>query len=161
MPLQFPEFTDLQLLFIILEPCHYNFTNLRTIPLHTLSLCFLNFMDKNTPDLLLPLTPPSFLSLYGKSPPRRTPRRSATWAHPPRAPPAASARSPAAWAWPPRARRLPSQQPMERERRGAGGRRSEEEEEGLLRRCEARRCPGWISPSRHGRPPGRREGEGT
>ena len=30
--------------------------------------------------------------------------------------------------------------------------------------CAAARpaaCPGWISPSRHGRPPGRREGEGT
>ena len=61
--MQFFEFTDLPLLFIILESCHYNFTNLRTIPLHTFSLCFLNFMDKNTPDLLLPLTPPSFLSL--------------------------------------------------------------------------------------------------
>ena len=64
MPLQFSEFTDLPLLFIILEPCHYNFTNLRTIPLHTLSLCFLNFMDKNTPDLLLPpLISLSFLSI--------------------------------------------------------------------------------------------------
>ena len=63
-------------------------------------------------------------------------------APPPRTPPAASARSPAAWAWPPRARRLPSQQPTERERRGAGGGRSEEEEEGLLRRREARRLPG-------------------
>ena len=64
MPLQLSEFTDLPLLFIILESCHYNFTNLRTIPLHTISLCFLNFMDKNTPDLLLPpLISLSFLSI--------------------------------------------------------------------------------------------------
>ena len=145
MPLQLSKFTDLSLLFIILEPYHYNFKTIQNMPLHTPSTCFSKFMDQNTPSLLLPLIPSLFPLSTLPDPPRATNtsvERRATWAHPPRAPPAASARSPAAWAWPPRARRLPSQQPTERERRGAGGGRSEEEEEGLLRRREARRLPG-------------------
>ena len=161
MPLQFSEFTDLPLLFIILEPCHYNFTNLRTIPLHTLSLCFLNFMDKNTPDLL-PLTPPSFPSLSKANPHRdellggAPPGRIRRARHRP----------------PPRVRRPPGRGHPElagchpnNQRRGRGGALVEG---GARRRrrgsCAAAKpaaCPGWISPSCHGRPPGRIEGEGT
>ena len=59
MPLQLSEFTDLPLLFIILEPCHYNFKILRNMPLHTPSTCFSKFMDQNTPSLL-PLIPSLF-----------------------------------------------------------------------------------------------------
>ena len=64
MPLQLSEFTDLPLLFIILEPCHYNFKILRNMPLHTPSTCFSKFMDQNTPAFFFLSSPPSFLSLY-------------------------------------------------------------------------------------------------
>ena len=82
MPLQLSEFTDLPLLFIILEPCHYNFKILRNMPLHTPSTCFSKFMDQNTPSLLLPLIPSLFpLSLHCRIPPRSPsplPRRSSS-----------------------------------------------------------------------------------
>ena len=60
MPLQLSEFTDMPLLFIIFEPCHYNFKTHRNMSLHTSSMCFSNFMDQNTPNLLLPLIPSLF-----------------------------------------------------------------------------------------------------
>ena len=62
MPLQFFEFSDLPLQFVILELCHYNFTSLQNMPLHTPSTCFLKSVDQNTLYLLLPLIP-SFLPL--------------------------------------------------------------------------------------------------
>ena len=89
MPLQLSEFTDLPLLFIILEPCHYNFKILRNMPLHTPSTCFSKFMDQNILSLLLPLIPSLFplipslfpLSLHCRIPPRSPsplPRRSSS-----------------------------------------------------------------------------------
>jgi len=118
-------------------------------------------MDKNTPDLLS-LTPPSFLSLSKANPHRdellggAPPGRIRRARHRP----------------PPRVRRPPGRGHPElagchpnNQRRGRGGALVEG---GARRRrrgsCAAARpaaCPGWISPSRHGRPPGRREGEGT
>ena len=67
MPLQLSEFTDPPLLFIILEPCHYNFKILRNMPLHTPSSCFSKFMDQNITAFFFLSSPPSFLSLNGKS----------------------------------------------------------------------------------------------
>ena len=84
MPLYFSEFTDLPLQFTYFEPCHYKFTSLPNIPLRTPSTCFFEFVDQNTPDLLLPLIPSlSFLSLHGRMcrrhprPRARAPRRPA------------------------------------------------------------------------------------
>ena len=70
MPLQFLEFTDLPLQFIILEPYHCNFTTLRNMPLCTSSTCFLKFVDQTTLGLLLPLVPSLLPLSHGRSPPR-------------------------------------------------------------------------------------------
>ena len=71
MSLQFFEFANLPLQFVILEPCHCNFTNLRNTPLRTPSPCFLKFMDQITLGLFLPplIIPCLFLSIsVAKSP---------------------------------------------------------------------------------------------
>ena len=62
MPLQLSKFTYLPLKFIILEPCHYNFTALQNIPLLTLSMCFWTKIASSStshPQLVssLPLSP--------------------------------------------------------------------------------------------------------
>ena len=61
MPLQFFEFIGLLLQFIILEPYHCKFTTLRNMLLCTPSICFLKFMDQNTPVFFL-LSSPLFSS---------------------------------------------------------------------------------------------------
>ena len=157
MPLQLSEFTDLLLLFIILEPCHYNFKILQNMPLHIPSTCFSKFIDQNTPRLPLPLIP----SLFPLSP-RQIP--TATNSSAERHLGASAARATGRLRT--FADRLgvatptsPAAIPTTSRERGGGGASAE----GGARRgsCAAARpvaCPGWISPSRHGRPPGRIEG---
>ena len=49
IPLQLSYFGDIPLLFAILKRCHYNFTVPKDTLLLTPLICFLKFMDQNTP----------------------------------------------------------------------------------------------------------------
>ena len=80
MSIQLSEFTDMPLLFVILESCHCNFTNLQNTPLRTPSLYVFKIMEQNTPGLPPPppLIPSVFLSISGQIPSAATPRLHAT-----------------------------------------------------------------------------------
>ena len=70
MLLQFFKFTDIPLQFVFFELCYHNFTTLRNAPLLTPSLCFLKFIDQNTPVFFLlssPLLRASTLHGAGRS----------------------------------------------------------------------------------------------